>query len=65
MAIQEARLSGGDMGEAVSRIDYTSDEINRLLSWPKERLSQMARTMSTEVTHTNFTRGGYDTTTPR
>jgi len=62
-AIQEARKSGGDMGEAVGAVDYASDEINRLLSWPRERLAQIER--GKDVTTTTFARGGYDTQTPR
>lgn len=65
LAIQEARDKGEDVASAVVKVDYASDEINRLLSWPKERLAQMTRA-SAEVTNTAvFSRGGYDITPAR
>ncbi len=60
-AIQQARDAGTDIGEAVSRIDYASDQINRLLSWPKERVARLNQPETT----TGFLRGGYDPPTAR
>lgn len=36
-AIGEAKSAGIDLAEAVARVDAANDEINKLLSYPKER----------------------------
>lgn len=63
LAISDARQKNADIAAAVGAVDYASDEINRLLSWPRERLAQIER--GKDVTTTTFQRGGYDTQTPR
>lgn len=62
-AVQQARERGEDVGAAVAAVDYASDEINRLISWPSERLKAIER--AKDQTVTSFSRGGYDPQTPR
>lgn len=41
-AIKAASEHGEDLHYAVMRVDFANEQINALLSWPKERLAQLA-----------------------
>ena len=56
-----AELQPLNASTEVLKILYAANEINQLLSWPKERLAVLERSRFVE----SLARGGYETQTPR
>ncbi len=57
--IAAAEQPHGDV--EVKKVSYAAAEVNALLTWPKERLGFLTR----PTTETSFSRGGYESQTPR
>jgi hypothetical protein len=57
----ELGATDAEKGAAMLKVLYTAQEINALLSWPKERLARL----NMPETQTTLSRGGYDPTPAR
>jgi len=60
LAIKDATTRGENVAEAVQRVDAANEEVNAVLSWPRQRVQQLTQheTARTQAAQPSLSRRG-------